>query len=394
MLYLVAEFFKVLGFVLHTVPMGIWFAGLPLAILCLFWNRQNSNRFASRIFVQLPIMLAIGINFGIVPLLFTQTLFYKPFYTATILMAWHWFAVIPILIVGYYSVYLASFSVVATDPLRQKAKKNTKENKRNKNSALRNNRAILFGVIASFCLIAIGVLIVNGQTLMVRGDLWSPIMERTGIYGATTGLANNMSDPSVWIRLSTVFAISLITVAVWCIFDAYFLLRSSVEVDVKTGVGGDVGYGNWVFSFSFIVTIIGLFLLAVIGCVSSGFKIDGFVSGGISELSIAEMSFFIVSVVSFVIVGMLILAMKLCVELRCKIIAVLVVLAQLVGLAGFGIMRQLGQNARLQQYVESAKSLPIAWEAFIPFLVIFVIGAIVIGWMLRQLIVSKNAETT
>jgi hypothetical protein len=390
MLYLAAQFFKILGFVLHTIPMGIWFAGLPLAILCLLCNCKNSNRFARRIFVQLPIMLAIGINFGIVPLLFTQTIFYKPFYTATILMAWHWFAVIPILIVGYYSVYLAAFSASATKPLQQNSKKNNKENKRNKNSTPNNYRTIFFGVIASLCLVAIGMLIVNGQTLMVRSDLWSSIMEKTGIYGATTGVANNMNDPSVWIRLTTVFAISLITTAVWSIIDTYFLLRKSDDNDVKL----DEEYKHWVFSFAFVVTLVGLVLLAVIGGISAGFQINGFVSAGIYELSLTEMSVFIVSAVAFIIVGVLILAMKLCVELRGKILAALIALAQITALASFGILRQLGQNARLQQYVESAKSMEIAWEAFIPFLIIFVIGAIVIGWMLRQLIVSQNTELT
>ncbi|MDR1479947.1 MAG: hypothetical protein LBJ00_13515 [Planctomycetaceae bacterium] len=388
-MYVVAQFFKVLGFVLHAVPMGIWFAGLPLAVLCIFLNGKNSNRFARRIFTQLPIMLAIGINFGIVPLLFTQTIFYKPFYTATILMAWHWFAVIPILIVGYYAVYLAAFSVATPNSQKQNAKKNNKENKRNKNSTPINNRTIIFGIIASLCLIAIGTLIVNGQTLMVRSDLWLPIMERTGVYGATTGLANNMSDPSVWVRLSTVFAIGLVTTAVWSIVDSYFLLRKSDEAEDQAN---DAEYKNWTLSFAFIVTIIGAFVLAGVGCLTACFKITGFVSTGISEMSATEMSIFIASAVSLVIVGVLIGVMKLCVGLRGKILVVLVAIAQTAVLAGFATIRQIGQNTRLQQYVESAQSLSLAWEAFIPFLIIFVIGVVVIGWMLRQLIVSRVDE--
>ncbi|MDR2643071.1 MAG: hypothetical protein LBC74_09780 [Planctomycetaceae bacterium] len=390
MLYIVAQIFKVLGFVLHSIPMGIWFAGLPLAILCLLLNGKNSNRFARRIFAQLPIMLAIGINFGIVPLLFTQTLFYKPFYTATILMAWHWFAVIPILIIGYYSVYLAAFSISASKPQLPNTTQNNNENKRNENSAPQNCRTIIFGIIASLCLIAIGTMIVNGQTLMVRGELWLPIMERTGIYGATTGLANNMNDPSVWIRLATVFAISLVTTAVWSLIDSCFLLQKRVGGDVNTN--DDVEYRNWVISFAFIVTIIASVMLAVIGCVTAGCKITGFVSAGILELSTTEMVFFVISAIALVIIGALIGTMKLSIGCRGKIFVVLVALAQVVMLASFGIIRQLGQNARLSQYVDSAKSLPIAWEAFIPFLIIFVIGAIVVGWMLRQLIVSRNIE--
>ncbi|MDR2346652.1 MAG: hypothetical protein LBE18_11340 [Planctomycetaceae bacterium] len=390
MLYIVAQFFKVLGFVLHSVPMGIWFAGLPLAILCLLINGKNSNRFARRIFVQLPIMLAIGINFGIVPLLFTQTLFFKPFYTATILMAWCWFAVVPILIVGYYSVYLASFSAAASGLIQPVSNKNKKVNKRNKNSGSNKIRTIIFGIIASICLITIGIMIVNAQTLMVRSDLWLPIMERTGFYGATTGLANNMNDPSVWIRLATVFAISLITTGVWSIFDSYFLLRKKTESDSDTK--SDTEYQRWTLSFALVITIIASIMLAGIGCLTAGLKIDGFVSSKISELTVTELSVFTVSTVATAIAGLVILAMKLCIGLQGKILAALVVIAQLTAITGFGIIRQLGQNMRLHQYVDSARTLQIAWEAFIPFLIIFVIGAIVVGWMLRQLVAGRNIK--
>ena len=104
------QFFKVVGFVLHMIPMGIWLAGLPVMILCALWNGEHSRFYARRISTQLPVMMALGINFAIVPLLFLQTTYYKAFYTATILTAWYWLAVIPILIVGYYSIYIAAYS--------------------------------------------------------------------------------------------------------------------------------------------------------------------------------------------------------------------------------------------------------------------------------------------
>ena len=102
------QFFKVVGFTLHMIPMGIWFAGLPVVILCALRNGEHSRFYARRMTKQLPVMMALGINFGIVPLLFLQTTYYKAFYTATILTAWFWIAVIPILIIGYYSLYIAA----------------------------------------------------------------------------------------------------------------------------------------------------------------------------------------------------------------------------------------------------------------------------------------------
>ncbi|MDR1924463.1 MAG: hypothetical protein LBQ66_08810 [Planctomycetaceae bacterium] len=378
MFYLVSIFFKVLGFVLHAVPMGIWFAGLPLAIVCLATNGTNTGRFGRRIFAQLPIMLAIGINFGIVPLLFTQTIFYKEFYTATILMAWHWFAVVPILIVGYYAVYLASFSSAATTPQETK---NAKKNSHKTQKGIK--RTMFFGIVASVCLIAIGALIVNGQTLMVRSDLWQSIMERTGFYGATTGLANNMSDPSVWVRLATVFALGLATTAIWSIVDSHFLLRKNGDKNI------DEKYRHWTILFSFILFLISGFLLALLSCLTAMYGISGFVSSRISELSMDILPVFVASVVAFVIVGFVLAAMVLFNGLRVRLLVILAALSHVIVLSGFGIMRQIGQNNRLAQAVETAQSTALAWEAFIPFLVFFVLGAVVVGWMLRQLIVSK-----
>ncbi|HWH77740.1 MAG TPA: hypothetical protein VNT76_10235 [Candidatus Binatus sp.] len=96
---------KVFGFFLHLVFMNLWLAGLPAALFLL----RSKPAIAERLFHALPFFLAFGINAGIVPLLFLQTLYPQFFYPATILQAWFWFAVIPLLLIAYYAVYLASF---------------------------------------------------------------------------------------------------------------------------------------------------------------------------------------------------------------------------------------------------------------------------------------------
>jgi len=96
---------KTFGFVLHLVFMNLWLAGLPVA-LCLLRSKPGV---AERLFHALPFFMAFGINAGIVPLLFLHTLYPQFFYPATILQAWFWFSVIPLLLIAYYAVYLASF---------------------------------------------------------------------------------------------------------------------------------------------------------------------------------------------------------------------------------------------------------------------------------------------
>jgi hypothetical protein len=214
------QFFKVVGFVLHMIPMGIWFAGLPVAVMCALWNCERARFYAKRMSKQLPVMMALGINFGIVPLLFLQTTYYKAFYTATILTAWYWIAVIPIVLVGYYSIYIAAYSDGRSSGNECKEGGGSKCN-----VGKRNGRLIAFSILASACLVSIAVLNTNGLTLIVSGDQWQAMVQVTSHYGAVWGTANNFHDPTLWMRLATMFGLGLITAGVWATFDAHFLLR-------------------------------------------------------------------------------------------------------------------------------------------------------------------------
>ena len=53
--------------------------------------------------------MAFAVNFGVAPLLFVQVLYGHLFYTSSILVAVFRLAVIPLLIVAYYALYLHGF---------------------------------------------------------------------------------------------------------------------------------------------------------------------------------------------------------------------------------------------------------------------------------------------
>lgn len=380
------QFFKVVGFVLHLIPMGLWFAGLPVAIFCALWNCRHSRRYAQRMFGQFPIIMALGINFGIVPLLFLQTTYYKSFYTATILTAWHWIAVIPILIVGYYALYLAAFSC-----------HNNKSNNNNECLCNKNKqqhqpqcycRTAFYGVIASVCLMVIGILIANGLTLMVRTDLWAGIMERTNHYGATTGVANNMRDTALWIRLATMFGLGLITAGVWAVIDSHLLLRNNCSAQnpvqkPEESVSDEITpYRRWTILLSVFLTVLGAILL-------TGTEWAVKTGNGGENITIAYPHFGLVVLSAYLVFVSLLFA-GLISRHSGKLIT-LAVLFHLLTLSGFGIIRQIGQNAGVSQYVDVANiSTAIQWSPLLAFLVVFVAGLVVIAWMLRQVIVSVN----
>ena len=85
--------FKLAGFVLHVVFMNLWLVGIPTALLL----SRSKTMVAHQLFKWMPFFMAFGINAGIVPLLFWQALYPQFFYPATILQAWLWLLVIPLL---------------------------------------------------------------------------------------------------------------------------------------------------------------------------------------------------------------------------------------------------------------------------------------------------------
>lgn len=348
------QFFKVVGFVLHMIPMGIWFAGLPVVILCTLWNCPHSRFYAQRMSKQLPIIMALGINFGIVPLLFLQTTYYKSFYTATILTAWYWIAVIPILIVGYYSLYIAAFS------------------------SERRGRMILFSLLASLCLIGIGILNTNGLTLMVSStQQWSKMASQTGYYGAVLGTANNFSDPVMWLRLMTMFGLGLITAGVWAAFDAHFLMRSNApDVPEK--------YRQWTTTLAVLMTFIGAAILTGIEyVVKTGADPAAQTYPALSIAYPYGAVWF--SYLTFIILLMARQAAILKTN-SARQVAIAAVL-QFLTLAFFGVIRQIGQNAGIATFQKTnVATLPeaVQWDTLIAFVVIFLLGVGVIVWMVAQ----------
>jgi hypothetical protein len=181
--------FKIFGFLLHMVFMNLWLAGLPAA-LCLLRLRPLA---ANRLFKAMPFFMAFGINAGIVPLLFLQTLYPQFFYPATILQAWFWFVVIPLLIVAYYAVYLAAF----------------------------DRYRVAAAALASLLLAWIGLTFSSAMTLAASPAEWLAIFSATAEAGSIDGLFFYLSAESIS-RFLIMVGLSLGTLAAFFALDAEF----------------------------------------------------------------------------------------------------------------------------------------------------------------------------
>ena len=183
---------KLGGFVLHMTFMHLWLAGLPAALVLLYRRR----RIAERLFMAMPFFMAFGINAGIVPLLFLQTLYPQFFYPATILQAWFWFLVIPLLMVAYYAVYLAAFDRFRT----------------------------VAAIVAALLLSWIGLSFSAAMTLLPMPEKWPAIFLATAQAGSVHGLFLHL-PAEAFLRWLMMAGMACGTVAAYLALDAEWFAR-------------------------------------------------------------------------------------------------------------------------------------------------------------------------
>ncbi len=98
-----------LTFVLHLLAMNFVLGGSIIAVVARFGRGEHSRRLAAWLGKLMPSAVATTITLGVAPLLFVQALYGRLFFTSSVLMAWFWLGVIPILILAYYGTYFIAF---------------------------------------------------------------------------------------------------------------------------------------------------------------------------------------------------------------------------------------------------------------------------------------------
>jgi hypothetical protein len=314
---------KVFGFFLHLIFMNLWVAGLPTALYLL----RSKPQVAERLFRALPFFLAFGINAGIVPLLFLQTIYPQFFYPATILQAWFWFLVIPFLLVAYYAVYLASFGKFR----------------------------VRTGLIATVLLWIIGLMFSSTMTSAANPQEWPTLFTRWNLGGATYGL-HLFVDLEVILRFLMVVGMAFGTLAAYLALDAEYFTR-------------DTDYKNAARS------LVPIYLLGtIIYAAASGIyapsvmqKLPGFWSGAAGGAMIAG--------------ALLALAYW---KNPTRIKALVLVAAHLIVLAANAIARQWVQFTELRKWFDPSH-MPVRpeWGSFIVFLTCLIAAIAILAWIAR-----------
>jgi hypothetical protein len=339
---------KVIGFALHMGPMHLWYAGLPLAAI-LSGRSSHARRLSRRLGGAIPTAIALGINFGLVPLLFTQVLYHRAVYPAGILMAWPWLAVIPCLVIAYGCTYVHAFQAKS-------------------GNVGRSGRVAL--VVAAVLIVLLGFLFTNHFSLLTNLSGWKAIAERTSVSGAVSGLALNTGDPSLWPRWLTMFGLAVTTTAVWIAVDTV-LLRGGDE---------DPAYRAWALRCA-----LATFALGAVAAAAAG---TWYTLGTLSEETLIATRgtlgapFLVAATVAPLPVGVLLWRLSKHSSRPC---AWGLVAAQSVVLLLGAVVRQVVQHQRLAGfgYDPSTEAVRAELSPLIVFGLSVAVGVGVIVWMLR-----------
>lgn len=347
------QFFKVLGFTLHAVPMNLWYAGAILALTLHAMGHEHGRRFSRRLMLQMPVIVAIGVNLGIVPLLFVQLAYPKFFYPATILMGWAWLSIIVLLIPAYYGIYIYSFGL-------------------RRGEGGMTGWHLVSGWVAAGLFIVIGFVFANGMSLLDRVSAWPELWQGQAPGGAVLGLALNVTDPRLLPRWLMMFGLAIGTTSAWMMFDAGWFAGGESE-----------DYKRWVSATAWKLAAVSAAWFAVTG---------SWYVFGTWEAEIRQTMFsggwMVLTGVTAVVPGLPLALMFLW---RAK--PVDRTMASLIGLAQFAVLginaisRQVVQNLKIFEYLNLAEQpLDVQWGPLVMFLVIFVAGLGVVAWMIAQVV--------
>lgn len=157
-----------LTFLLHLLVMNAMLGGGIIALISSLRGGEQNTLLSREFSYKWPYTIAFAVNMGVAPLLFIQVLYGHFIYSSSILMASWWLSVIAMLILAYYGAYIYDF----------------------KFDSMRGLRTCMAGFCVALLLV-IAFLFTNNMTLMLQPESWSAYFTDAG------GGFLNTADPTL-----------------------------------------------------------------------------------------------------------------------------------------------------------------------------------------------------
>lgn len=355
--------------------MNIWYAGAPIAAALGLFGRGNARLIGHHVARGLPFLLAFGINFGIIPLLFMQVAYYQFFYPATILMAWPWFAVFWLVMMAYLATYLYRL-VIRGGAAAETASVGEVEHETRTSDLLSRVGTIAIFLAAGIFLV-VGFIFNNALSLMTNVAGWPEIFRNQSVSSAVTGLAINYNDSTLIPRWLFVFGLAITTTAVYIAIDAAFLSRRESD-----------DYRRYAGHFAFLMYSTGLIWFAACG----SWYVLGRLGWAVDEM-LAQPVMRILFPIAALSPGL----PWLLLFVQCRgpkpQLAALAGIAQFGVIALNGITRQWVQNSELGPFADLARR-PVDLQLGATLLFLFLLAAmgVLVGWMLKKIVEVNRRE--
>jgi len=192
---------------LHFVAVEMLLGGLLLAVLLSLFRGSPSSLVTARALARrLTVVMTFVINLGVPPLLFAQVLYGRALYTSSVLIGVYWISIIGLLMLAYWLLYKFSARLEA------------------------GKSAWWVGLTAWLIAGSVARLLSTNMTLMLRPEVWRDMYSASamGAYLPT-------GDPTLTPRWLLMLAGGLFVGGLWLI---YLAGRSTFTADEKRFVGG------------------------------------------------------------------------------------------------------------------------------------------------------------
>jgi hypothetical protein len=197
---------------LHFVAVEMLLGGLLLAVLLsLFRNSPNAQVTARALARRLTVVMTYVINLGVPPLLFAQVLYGRALYTSSVLMGVYWIAIVPTLILTYWMLYKFSARLDA------------------------GKSAWWVGLIAWLLAGGVSRMLSTNMTLMLRPEVWRDMYSASGM-----GAYLPTGDPTLEPRWLMMLAGGLLIGGLWLVYLAGRSTFTAEEKKFVVGLGGNL----------------------------------------------------------------------------------------------------------------------------------------------------------
>ncbi len=342
----------VITFILHIIPMNFALGGGFITAISYALGRRERNLnhhiLARGLGQILPYTIAGAITLGIAPLLFLQTIYGQFFYTSSIIIAWSWLLIIPLLIISYYGFYFFNFRITdwkTVSPL------------------------VLW--ICSFLLAIIAFLYTNNMVLMLTPEKWNEMY-----FLNPYGLSLNLSDTTIYPRFLHFFIASL---AIGGMLVTYYGLYKKKK-DEKVGRWA-IRYGAKWFTFSTIVQfIVGFWFL---------FSLPAHIRQKFLRQD-AVLTLILIVAISLALLAIAILHLSTYRRTQSKGVAISSLLI-LLTITLMVVIRDSIRSSYLKPYFDIyAYPVRPQCDVFIIFILFFITAIVTLSWMVIRVVFAKR----